>query len=371
VADRSLAKLMPTYARHIANDERMRFCRSCMASGFQASTCQIMGLSTCLIHDEPLLSNCLHCSAPTPPYRQSTALRLNCASCGWSWCGSYNGSPRQTRWGGPIGIIGLECLSGWLASLENDEFVHWRNLDVWNIERGAETWEWDSRMRERGVAIFDTLLRLVPEGPASSPGSPVSTLGPFWYSCNATWRQPRLGEYEKLAAELEMLPTDDDQRFAQHFTLYSDGVPVPTNPIVPPEVHARVLWRAQFEGRVGFGMVNRHQVIIDNGLLARLLGFEPSQSWFFVSNRELTMGLLQACKEVALRAARRWHQSLLLKGTCLRPYELLDDHADQRRELGFWSEWDHHPIAWVSLGKRHRPQPSNLPVWERVYLAVL
>ena len=370
-ASRSLAQLIPKYLRHIAQDSSMRFCRSCMLGGFQASTCQIEGLSTCLIHDEPLLSNCLHCGAPTPSYHATKRCQLTCPSCGWSWCGRFGGTSRQTSWSRPAEVSGLERLHGWLAGLENESVVNWRNLGVWEMQPGDEMGRWDDHLRDRAVAVFDTLLRVVPEAPTTSPASPVSVSGPFWYSNNVPIENPRLGEYEAVAAELEMLPTDDEKRFEQHFTLYSDGVPLPTNPIVPPEIHARVLWRAQFEGRVGFGMVNRHQVIIDNGMLTRLLGLPPSRFWAFISNRGLRMGLLQACKEVALRAARRWHKCLLLKGRCDRPHELLGDHQQQRRELGFWSEWDHHPIGWVSVGPSRPLSPGAVNPFQKVYLVVL
>jgi hypothetical protein len=369
VARRSLSRICPTFVRHIACDTHMRFCQACMAFGYQSPTCQIQGLSTCLIHDLPLFSYCQHCGASTPPYAVQSRLSLCCHNCGWSWCGTHFGAPLQAKWGRQDDVSRLERLQEWLASLERELVVRWRNLGAWNVQMGDEKGRWDEHMSARAVAIFDTLVHFVPGAPTISSGPPALTFGPFHYSrFEQQFHMPRLGEYEKIAAQLDMLPTEDEKGFAQHFMTPSGGIPLPMDPTVPPEIHARVLWRAQFEGRVGFGPVNRHQVIIDNGMLARLLGVPPSPFWFFTSNHELTMGLLRASKEVALRAAKRWHKLLVVKGACNRPYELLNDYGTLRPELSFWSEWDHHPVGWLRVGNTVQIGPV---FYEKVFLTVL
>ena len=182
VARRSLSKVCPTYARHIACDRHMRFCRACMAFGYQSATCQIQGLTTCLIHDLPLFSCCQHCGASTPSYEVHRRLSLCCHNCGWSWSGTHLGPPPQTKWGKPEDLSRLELLQQWLAGLESQWVVHWRNLGVWNVQKGAERDSWNEHLTARSVAIFDTLVHFVPGAPTVGSGPPALTFGPFYYS---------------------------------------------------------------------------------------------------------------------------------------------------------------------------------------------
>lgn len=283
-----------------------------------------------------------------------------------SWCGGHKGPPRQTHWGAPDGVSSLGLLHAWLASLESKCVVNWRNLDVWNVRPGQITTPWDRPAAARRAAVFDTLVRLVPNGaPVLKAASEVCIFGPVCCS-NASYRFETF-DSEEIAAHLDMLPTEYEEQFAQYFMSFGGRVPLPTSAIVPPEIHARILWRAQFESSFGEYGARKGQVALSEYTFEKLLGFRSPFNWRLSSKLELTLCLMRACKEVALRAAMRWHRVLLRHGPCERPYELLSAYREQQPELGRWSDMDYSPVGWVSVGMKRVRDTS----YENVFLTVL
>ncbi len=66
----------------------LRYCASCITTGFHTPLHQLLITSTCPIHNTMLLNTCLHCGKPTPLYallRQTFYNPYGCPECGEVW----------------------------------------------------------------------------------------------------------------------------------------------------------------------------------------------------------------------------------------------------------------------------------------------
>lgn len=89
-------RLLMDYSKiwgHALTYERLRYCPQCLLHGFQSPLQQIVGLSFCPIHGEPLISECPVCHCPSPRYgldSNSFITPFHCHACGAPLAGSFD-----------------------------------------------------------------------------------------------------------------------------------------------------------------------------------------------------------------------------------------------------------------------------------------
>lgn len=121
------------WAPRIASDQRLRLCRHCADTGFQAAIFQIDALATCPIHHEPLIDCCPHCSAPTPPYAltvESFSTPMQCGHCGRGYGRAWSGAVQLEDWRGPTDLGPLQALARGLSALK-DADLEWPLISTW------------------------------------------------------------------------------------------------------------------------------------------------------------------------------------------------------------------------------------------------
>lgn len=144
----------------IAGDEHIRYCKACMAEGYQSAYCQIDGLLTCPVHGLPLLESCTTCGAATPRYALTSltmSMPFCCSSCGEPLAERPWNPFKQKQ---PVPIVRklatYRSLGKWLSSVERLE-LFWPHLPSWQC--GNEGLQGNV---ERRIAVFDILRQLVP-----------------------------------------------------------------------------------------------------------------------------------------------------------------------------------------------------------------
>lgn len=83
------------WARHLATEDRFRYCPACLVHGYQSSIYQIEALRTCPLHRVPLQDCCRLCGATTAYSLNAWAFRkpFHCWRCSSCWADRF--SPEQ------------------------------------------------------------------------------------------------------------------------------------------------------------------------------------------------------------------------------------------------------------------------------------
>lgn len=155
-----LDKTSSRWAEVVASDEHIRYCKSCLADGYQSAYCQIDGLRTCPVHGLPLLDVCTACGATTPRYA------LTSLTMATPYCCHVCGEPLARPAWSPIiqgqdptffhRFVAYRALEQWLSSVETLEMT-WPHLSSWQCcGEGAQG------NVERRIAVFGILGQLVP-----------------------------------------------------------------------------------------------------------------------------------------------------------------------------------------------------------------
>jgi hypothetical protein len=157
-------------------------------------------------------------------------------------------------------------------------------------------------------------------------------------------------EYEDVLGRLSM--PYEFQQYRSHLLTPNFGVAVPTDPIVPPELHAHLIWRAQFE-RVSstYTQLYSRSEFCRNAIPG-LLNLVRTPLELSLGNRTITEGVLGAAWLAALEIAKEWNQTLI-------SFHKLDSpHADLpwliavdrwANRLGCWRIRSYFPVGVIKV----------------------
>ncbi len=343
--DASLASCAPRFYRHLAGDESLRYCHICMAGGFQAAVAQIDGLDQCLLHDEPLRSSCRDCGAQTPRYRVKSPdgrPRLSCSTCGTSFGGARGTGERLDAWAAPCDLSGLIPINEWLARVEDAQLLNWINLDDWHC--ASLNCPDPAVFRRR--AIFRALLTVLPDPRITTSQQPVEIFGPYALDEDPAAAELSLAEYSEIAHKLT--PARNTRRHHNGFRTPSFRVEVPVDASVPPEVHAKLLWRAQFETGATIDPFRSPPLELRSRVVSSFLGQQWNEVPF--GGKQVKEGLLAAAWAASLRIARDWHDLVAQFRNEHGPranHHWLTANSRWASHLGWWAEHRCCPVGVI------------------------
>lgn len=233
--------------RPILCSSRVRYCRTCMTSGYHPSLFQFWHIENCPIHDQPLRINCASCLAPTtlfPFDRQiKTSVDLRCPRCTEPY-GLGRSGLSLAGWGV---IDGTEKITEAYAGLKwiNDAVpftTRLLNRDQWGPTSSVARKDEEEEV-QRGKALFWVLERVY--GPGQ--GDRILPVGLFHERSEGSSGSPSISgispETGDLAVRLNAGMTLDD--FGDAVVRPNFGAPIPVLSKVPAWVHAVSLWRLQ------------------------------------------------------------------------------------------------------------------------------
>lgn len=366
IQDSSLSRFSWNIHSALAGDQTLRYCRTCMSSGFQAAIAQIDGFDDCPIHKEPHLSICDRCGATTPPYYLGNNDRLpkfSCMKCGLPFGGGVLIERRLDAWRPPDHLHRLDFIHQWLREINDEQRILWPGALGWNTTRFLE----DGEDQHRRRAVFAALRTLVPNSkipsPKSAPG--LDIFGPF--SVDISFERPlqylSVPAYD-IARQLPRGCELDDYR--RNLRMPSFGVPVPDDPTVPPLVHAKLIFRAQFELLSDVLEERRFSTVFSSNEIMELLSAQRSISFKMLEDKTFVRAVLAATRMAAEKIANEWHRLLLgINRTDTTRFNESWLTACNRwsGRLGCWREHGYFPIGLIIA--RHSIS------WERgIYLAV-
>lgn len=303
--DSSIARLARYMHGEVAGDQALRYCRTCMATGFQAAIAQIDGLDVCPIHKEPHLNSCVRCGTRTPPYYLGNGDRLprfSCWKCGAPFGNGASIDRRPDAWHPPEHLDRLEFIHQWLKKIDDYWHISWPSLTGWDTTKLLDDEYGENRRR----TIFGVIIHFVPAPNVPSPTIDLNLqiFGPYRLTEDLQSKYLEMPNYHFSELALESSKIDG---YRQYFRTPSFGIPVPDDPVVPPAIHAAIIWTAQAKQFA--------QIQHDN---AATLGLKwdktHSHQTFFgeAKNSELVrQGFLAATWCAALRIATEWHQLLI------------------------------------------------------------
>lgn len=197
-----LDKTSPKWAHFLASDAHIRYCKACLAQGYQSVYCQIEGLRACPVHGLPLLNICTACGAPTPRYAltsASMAAPYCCPSCGEPfadrlWSPVLHETPqRRSRPRGSYRRLGK-----WLSELERHN-LFWPQFQSWQPGKEVQL------EAGRRIEAFEVLGRIIPLWLAG-PGK-IQARGTRWVRSF-----PAVRPDAPLQFKTHDLPTDIDAK---------------------------------------------------------------------------------------------------------------------------------------------------------------
>lgn len=348
----SLAARISHLYKELADDRELRYCPKCMSMGFQAAIAQIQGIDHCPIHGEAHRNACMRCGSKTPPYflEDNTWLPgFSCRVCGAPFGGEVLIDRRLDAWKSPEQIYRLNPVHRWLERIHSSKELHWVNVTEWSATRlspeGADEY--------RRYAVFGVLSsRFLPEKdvPESNFDQKLDVFGPYALGSNMDSQDLTQEEYDGILRRL-ILPTDL-QQYRKHFRTPSFGVAVPTNPVVPPHLHAHLIWRAQFEKVSSIYSQFYSRSDFCHTAIPRLLNTAQDRLEVPLSNRALSEGVLTAAWTAALKIATEWHRTLvsfrqLTFAQADRQWLVSVDRWANR--LGCWRDRNYFPIAVIKV----------------------
>lgn len=346
--DSSLSMLARYMHGELAGDQALRYCRTCMSTGFQAAIAQIDGLDVCPIHMEPHLSSCVRCGSRTPPYYLGNNDRLpgfSCRKCSAPFGNSGLIERRPDAWRPPEHLYRLDPIHQWLKKIEDYWCISWPSVSAWETTQFLEEGEEKHRRR----AVFNVLSMLAPDPNLSSStlAPNVEIFGPIALASD----QP----LEHLTSMVhpdtrQLLPRNELSKHRRNLRMPSFGVAVPDDPIVPPSVHATLIWCAQFE----LDAETLDGQGIPTGLIADvipdLLNTHPRMPSGELVKTSITQSALAATWSAANRIAIEWHRLLIdLRRETATPFEVGWRTACNLwiRRLGCWRNYGYFPVGEV------------------------
>jgi hypothetical protein len=356
----------PTAWEQTLGYKRLRYCRRCMSSGYQAAVCQIVGLEVCPIHGDPLLMHCSDCGAPSPFFDPRTPpryLSFRCMNCARPF-GFADVEDRLAAWRPPDGVERLrpeQVVYGWLRDLPPPHRV-WFNLENWGTTQLLE----DSVDRSR--AVLGVLERVFSTAPPALNASDAAVIGPYVLSSSHPRGAVEFGAATFEAIRNRLLPQLDVKAWRNHICVPSFDVPVPTSAKVPPEAHAAAIWTAQRETdpnvRRTYAGVATHRASWSERFLC-LQNYHARGI-----PQTLSAPILEAAWEAALRIAQAWHfqlTELARGGSSEEAVALLATTPHWAARLGRWSEAQYSPVGLIAF---RESRGSWASAW-RSYLVVV
>lgn len=346
----SLAARIPHLYKDLADDQELRYCAKCMSSGFQAAIAQIPGIERCPIHGDAHRSTCIQCGHKTPPYflEEGQLPGFSCRACGAPFGGGVPIDRKLDAWVSPSHLDRLAPIHRWLQRMDDSKVIQWMNVSKWSLTR--ETSEGADTHKRR--AVFNVLSSQVAEGtvPKCSLEKNSCLFGPYRVDLDTPSQDLTPAEYEGV---LGRLTTPSELRqYRSHFLTPSFGVSVPTDPIVPPELHAHLIWRAQFEAVFSTYTQWYSRSEFCRNVIPRVLNAVGNPLELSLSNSAVIDGVLGAAWLSALQIAKEWNQTLISFGKqestrANLPWLVAVDRWANR--LGCWRGRNFFPVGLIRV----------------------
>jgi hypothetical protein len=235
--------------------------------------------------------------------------------------------------------------------MDDSKEVHWINVSEWAVTRGSPK---EAEDRKRST-VFAALSSQFPteHSPKSRLKRKPSILGPYRIASNKTLQELTSDEYADVLSRLTM-PLEL-QQYRNHLLTPSFGVAVPTDPIVPPELHAHLIWRAQFE-RVS--SLYTHLYSRSEFFRTAILGLLRVESPYYELSLDcsaITEGVMGAAWLAALEIANEWNKTLIrihkLNSTQANLHWLtaVDQWANR---LGCWRNRKYFPVGAIRVNDK-------------------
>jgi hypothetical protein len=147
------------WTRHIAADGVFRYCRACLARGYQSALFQIDGLVSCPIHGQPLETICHHCGAAGQRYAITDvgfAMPFHCGTCMEPLAGTFDPATWPDASFRHAALTALTPLAGWLTQLAASS-LRWHGWDEWHFPL-----RWHCSEEDRRIATLEVLLKVFP-----------------------------------------------------------------------------------------------------------------------------------------------------------------------------------------------------------------
>lgn len=347
----SLAARIPRLYKELANDRELRYCATCMSTGFQAAIAQIPGVVCCPIHGEIHRNTCIRCGHKTPPYflEESTWIPgFSCRACGAPFGGKVLIDRQLDAWKSPGDLNRLDSIHRLLKRIDDSTEFHWINVSEWSLARISSG---DADNHKRRI-VFDVLRSQLPDEsiPESSLEEKPRIFGPYRVDPDMAFQQLTQAEYEDVLGRL--LTPPELKKHRNYFLTPSFGVAVPTDPIVPPELHAHLIWRAQFE-RVSstYSQFYSRWEFCRNAIPGLFTGVSPPVE-LSLSSIAIMEGVLGASWLAALEIAKEWNQTLVgfCKQNSIQPNLQWLTAVDQwANRLGCWRNRSYFPVGVIRV----------------------
>lgn len=255
---------------------------------------------------------------------------------------------RLDAWTSPENLYRLNPIHCWLDRINNPKEIHWTNVSEWSATRLSPEGADDHRQ----YAVFGVLSSRLPEEnvPESNVDLKPSAFGPYRLGSVMPSQFLTQAEYDDILRSL-IVPTELRQ-YRRYFLTPSFGVAVPVDPVVPPELHAHLIWRAQFEkvSSTYSQLYSRLEFCYD--VIPRLLNAARNPLEISIDNRAVSAGVLRAAWFAALNIAIEWHRMLV----SLRQQDL--PQTDQQwlvvvdrwaNRLGCWRDRSYFPVGVITV----------------------
>lgn len=348
----SLAARIPRLYKELATDRELRYCPKCISSGFQAAIAQIPGIDRCPIHGETHQNSCIHCGSKTEPYFLDDyhLPSFSCKKCGFPLGGELLIDRRVDAWTTPEHLDRLDPIHRWLERINASKDIHWVNVSGWSATLQSP----EGTRDHTRYAVFGVLRsRLLPDEavPESTLDQKPDVFGPFPLAQGARL-SPDLtqAEYDNILRRIA-LPAEL-QDYKNHFRTPSFGVAVPVSALVPPHLHAHLIWRAQFQKVSSIYSEPYSRSDFCSMAIPKLLNTRMNRSEKPIGNRSFSEGILTATWNASLKIAVEWHQMQIsfreipLPEAERRWLIAVDRWANR---LGCWRDRNYFPIAVVKV----------------------
>lgn len=351
----SLAARIPRLYKALATDREFRYCAKCISSGFQAAIAQIPGIVQCPIHGEIHRNSCIHCGASTPPYflNNDHLPSFSCTECGSPLGGELLIDRRVDAWSTPDRLDRLDPIHTWLERINTSKDIHWMNVSEWSTTLQSPE---GTRDHTRDAVFAVLRSRLLPDKtvPESSLDQKPEVFGPFVLTQGAK-SSPDLteAEYGTILRRIALPP--ELQKYREHFRTPSFGVAVPVGSLVPPHLHAHLIWRAQFQKVTSIYCEPYSRFDFCAVAVPQLLNMKVNRLEAKISNRRISDGILGATWNASLKIAVEWHKMQIsfrevpLPEAERRWLIAVDRWANR---LGCWRHRNYFPIAVIKVKDR-------------------